>query len=527
MPARVALGLLTSLGVVVLYVLRINMSVTIVAMVKPIPVRPTQDADEGEVSTSLAAPKAYCVSVGHPTDVNVTATEDYRELEAGDSFNVTEPDEGSDQLTLTSTEKGMVLGAFFYGYFITNIPGGRLAELYGTKKVFGGSIFISALLTLLTPVAARIHYILLIVLRVVIGLVNGVTYPAMNVMVARWIPPLERPRFMSFTYMSNTVGTIVALPFCAVIADTMGWPAVFYITGGVSLVWVVAWVFLMHDTPDQHPRISPEEKSYILDAIKIGMTQSKPTRTPWRSIACSLPLWAISVAHIGAMFGFNLLLTQLPSYMDSILGFSITSNGLLSSLPFLTQFLGSNASGVLGDWLVTKGYIAVHTSRRAFNTVSLLLPGITIVVVGYVGCNTVLAVALLCLSAGFNGAICSGHLANTHDLSPNFSGTIFGITNTLAFSVSMCVPVIAGAMTSGQTLQEWQAVFWLTGAIQAAAWLFFFIFSSTDIQPWNYIGETDAEDGEKGKGDGGMEEEKEETEEKKLFLPPTDKPEKL
>lgn len=57
-PARVALALLTSAGVVMLYVLRINMSVAIVAMVKPIPLRPSPDA-----SVPLADPTPYCLAV--------------------------------------------------------------------------------------------------------------------------------------------------------------------------------------------------------------------------------------------------------------------------------------------------------------------------------------------------------------------------------------------------------------------------------------------------------------------------------
>ena len=47
----------------------------------------------------------------------------------------------------------------------------------------------------------------------------------------------------------------------------------------------------------------------------------QPYRTPWCSLMCLAPFWAVTVAHIG----FNLFLTQLPFCMDSILGCSITS----------------------------------------------------------------------------------------------------------------------------------------------------------------------------------------------------------
>ncbi len=44
-----------------------------------------------------------------------------------------------------------------------------LAERFGAKWIFGGSIFIAGVLTLLTPLAARLHVGFLIAIRVLIG----------------------------------------------------------------------------------------------------------------------------------------------------------------------------------------------------------------------------------------------------------------------------------------------------------------------------------------------------------------------
>lgn len=44
-----------------------------------------------------------------------------------------------------------------------------LAERFGAKWIFGGGIFIAGILTLLTPLAARIHVGLLIIIRLLIG----------------------------------------------------------------------------------------------------------------------------------------------------------------------------------------------------------------------------------------------------------------------------------------------------------------------------------------------------------------------
>ena len=54
-----------------------------------------------------------------------------------------------------SDTQGLVLGAFYWGYIITQIPGGLLAEKYGGKYVFGGGVLLTAICSMFTPLAAR------------------------------------------------------------------------------------------------------------------------------------------------------------------------------------------------------------------------------------------------------------------------------------------------------------------------------------------------------------------------------------
>ncbi|KAB7501244.1 putative inorganic phosphate cotransporter [Armadillidium nasatum] len=63
----------------------------------------------------------------------------------------------------------------------------------------------------------------------------------------------------------------------------------------------------------------------------------------------SLHVWAIAIAHSGSTFGISFMITQLPLYLSSVIGLNIKSNGFLSSLPYLTRFIGSN----IINWLTT------------------------------------------------------------------------------------------------------------------------------------------------------------------------------
>jgi ACS family sodium-dependent inorganic phosphate cotransporter len=69
-----------------------------------------------------------------------------------------------------SKMKGLLLSSFFYGYIITQIPGGWLAARIGGNRVFGIGIAVTAFLTLLTPPLTYVSVYLLLAVRIVEGI---------------------------------------------------------------------------------------------------------------------------------------------------------------------------------------------------------------------------------------------------------------------------------------------------------------------------------------------------------------------
>lgn len=65
--------------------------------------------------------------------------------------------------------QNLILGCFFWGYVMTELPGGRMAEIFGARRIFGYSMLIASLMTFLTPLAANISHMAVVALRVVIG----------------------------------------------------------------------------------------------------------------------------------------------------------------------------------------------------------------------------------------------------------------------------------------------------------------------------------------------------------------------
>uniref|UniRef100_A0A669QFL6 Major facilitator superfamily (MFS) profile domain-containing protein n=1 Tax=Phasianus colchicus TaxID=9054 RepID=A0A669QFL6_PHACC len=78
---------------------------------------------------------------------------------------------------------GMIHGSFFWGYIVTQIPGGFIAQKFAANRVFGLAIVSTSLLNMLLPSAARTHVGCVIAVRVMQGLVE---------VSAHWLPAPEK-----------------------------------------------------------------------------------------------------------------------------------------------------------------------------------------------------------------------------------------------------------------------------------------------------------------------------------------------
>ncbi|XP_070778423.1 sialin [Enoplosus armatus] len=455
--ARLNLAVLMFFGFSVVYGLRVNLSVAMVAMVNYTDPKPAQNS-----SVVHACPL--------PPGMENTS----------DTF---QQPEGVPQYPWDSETQGWLLGAFFFGYLCTQIPGGYLSGHYGGRIFLGLGVLGTAALTLLTPLAAQQGSYWLFALRALEGFGEGVTFPAMMAMWARWAPPLERSRLMTLSGSGANFGAFLALPLTGYICQTLGWPAVFYLCGGAGCLWAVFWFIFVSDDPRTHRRISKEERDYIINSIGSQGT-GHGWSVPVVPMLLSVPLWAIIVTQMCSNWSYYTLLTSLPTYMNNIMHFDLQSNGFLSALPYLGAWLFSTLSGVAADLLIERKVFSVTVVRKLF-TLAGLLPGAAfLVAVGYAGCSHILTVTFLTLSTTIGGISASGVFINQIDIAPRYAGFLLGITNTFGTIPGVVAPIATGYFTKDHTLVGWRKVFWFAAGINVGGALFYTIFGSGKVQPW-------------------------------------------
>ena len=361
-----------------------------------------------------------------------------------------------------------------------------MADHFGGKWLFGGSILLSSVISLLTPAAARLRLGLLLFLRVLSGLGEGAMLPAVHAIIARWATPKSHSLVVSAIFTGMDAGIVVGMLLSGVLSDhgfAGGWPSVFYVLGMVGCVWSAAWFFLCYDSPAVHPRISSTEREYW--RLTLGTTNliSRPP-TPWRKILTSLPIWALAVVFFANNWGYYTLASCIPLFMHDVLGFDMTNNGLLSAVPFLSGGLMIPV-GLLSDWLRVPGRLSNNVVRKSFCLFGSISAGCMIIWTGYAGCNRALAVAAMFLCLTCSSIAFPVIAVNPLDLALLHAGKIMGLTNFVASLASIAGPHAVGALTYHQsTRSEWQKVFFLAAGIYAAGAIIFVIFGSGESQSW-------------------------------------------
>jgi MFS family permease len=203
--------------------------------------------------------------------------------------------------------------------------GGWLSQRFGGKRVFGYGVLCTSVLSMFSPVVVNASVWLLVALRILEGIGEGVTFSAMHSLLGQWAPPLERSVLSTFAYSGVFAGTVVALPISGVLSGTLGWPSVFYFFGGIGIVWWISWCVLVYDKPSVHPRISKKEREYIEEVTAYDKRPRAVPPSLWLTFLRSGPVWAIAVAHVCNNFGLYTLLITLPTFFDGVYEFDIKS----------------------------------------------------------------------------------------------------------------------------------------------------------------------------------------------------------
>ncbi|CAH4029408.1 unnamed protein product [Pieris brassicae] len=342
--------------------------------------------------------------------------------------------------------QGFILSGFYYGYGITQILGGFLAEKYEAKWTLGIGLLTTAILTFLTPLITKIGgSTWLFILRVLQGMGEGPTIPALMIMMSRWTPPDKRAFQGALIFGGAQLGNMFgSLMGGTLMAGGRDWAYVFYFFGGFGVVWFIFWSLLCYNEPNQHPFISYKELDYLNRVVKRAKVSSSSDPVPWKAMLRSPAAWALLCAGIGHDWGFYTMVSDLPKYMHDVLKFNIAETGSM-------------------------------------------LPATCIILASYSGCNRTVALGCFVLAMGFMGGNVSGMKVNILDVAPNHAGSVSAFINTITTFAGIISPYLIGLMTPDSTLVQWRRAFWICFVMMVGSNILYGFLADGKQQWWDDV----------------------------------------
>ncbi|KAK6173305.1 hypothetical protein SNE40_016781 [Patella caerulea] len=451
--------------------------------------------DQSENSLSCLVPKRYIVAfmafLGFANtyalrvnlSVAIVAMTNNRTIHINNTYRVVKSPDYDWDLEL----QGHILSSFFWGYIITQLPGGFLANRYGGKYFFGGGIFITAVLALLTPLFVTWSVYLLISVRVLQGFCEGVTYPAIHAIWSKWAPPQEKTKLALFAFSGSYIGTVVALPISGALGrSAAGWPSIFYVFGSLAVIWFMLWCIIITESPAKHQSITNAELEYIQQNIGYTDEQTKRIHPPWSQLLTSLPVWALVAAHFAENWGFYTWLAELPTFMNNVLRFNIENSGFLSALPYLVMGFVVIFCGQLADMLRNTFGVSTTIVRKLFLCGAFAIQAVFMITAGYL-LTPVAAITCLTIAVGLGGFAWAGIGVNQLDIAPQYASILMGLSNTFATLPGIVSPSLTGAIVQGGGTDRWRIVFYLAASIYGLGGVIFGVFGSGDRQKWAEI----------------------------------------
>lgn len=274
-------------------------------------------------------------------------------------------------LQITTEQYSYIVGAFQLAYTIMQPIGGMLIDRIGLTAGF-------ALFAVAWSVANMAHgfargWLSLAAFRGLLGMAEAAVIPAGMKTIGEWFPDRERSVATGWFNAGTALGAVIAPVMAALLAKHYGWQAAFVVTGGIGLIFAVAW-YRWYRSPQNATYVSAEE----LAEIQEGQRPVPVSATTIRSIVGSWRYWAIAVPRFLAEPAWQTFSFWVPLYFAKERGWDLTQIALFAWVPFLAADAGGILGGYLAPWLQRWKGLSLEGSRIAgiwIGAVLMIAPG--------------------------------------------------------------------------------------------------------------------------------------------------------
>jgi MFS family permease len=356
---------------------------------------------------------------------------------------------------LKPSDLGILLSSFFLGYSLLQLPGGWLADRYGSRPVIVLSILMWSIFTGVTGMAWSVTS--LVVIRFVFGVGEG-AFPAASVKgVAENFTREERPKMSSLLMSSNYIGSMLAPLLIAPLILHFGWRNVFHTIGIAGLVFALVYWFCVRP-------------------VKPGLDGPKAINKAAFAALLKTPLmWKIVAVWFGLSIINKGLDSWMPTYLMTVRGLNLKAVGLLLPLPYIMAGL----STAIGGWVMVRFF----DGREKLLLIASSLLTAVFVYCMYTASSVEGVIAWQCLAYFFKSFVLATCIAlPTKMLQAQLVGSGVGMVNLGGQLAGFISPLVIGFLVSAFANYDYAFGFLISAALFSVVVSLFIRTSKTGAQ---------------------------------------------
>lgn len=272
-------------------------------------------------------------------------------------------------IPISNTQFSQLQAAFLAAYALMYAGGGKLIDVLGTRKGF-------LLIMVWWSLACASHGLaasfgMLAVSRFLLGMGEGGGFPAATKAVAEWFPVRERSTAMGIMNAGTSVGAVIAPPLIAVILTTLNWRWVFFLSGGIGLLWTIWWLRDYYP-PASHSRLSERERAGIAEVLQPKALGE--AGVSWIGLFRFPQVWGLVFGKFLSDAAWYFYLFWLPKYLYDVRHFDTRQVGYFGWIPYAAAGIGSLAGGWFSSRLIQRGRSLDFSRKLALGLSAAVMP---------------------------------------------------------------------------------------------------------------------------------------------------------
>lgn len=355
-------------------------------------------------------------------------------------------------LNLDLVNLGYLMSTFGWAYVLGQLPGGWLLDRFGARKVYIGSLFSWSLCTLLLGFAGFLGaaaVVTIFALVFMLSICESPAFPANARIVASWFPTHERGTATAIFTTAQYFALVIFLPLMGWLTNKFGWQSVYWAMGVLGIALAVVMPFILYN-PKDHPRISAEEFEYIKagGALVEDYSSKASGNTKKESSFGHIKQLLNNRLMVGVLIGQFCIVTLVwffttwfPIYLAQGRGLSLTSVGLIATIPAISGCLGGILGGLFSDFLLRKKF-SLTFARKAPIILGMAL---AMSIIGCVFVDSLEMIVFFLSLAFFGKGLGALGWAVVGDIAPReIVGLCGGLSNMAGNIAGIVTPIVIG-----------------------------------------------------------------------------------